>query len=63
MGPGGSLKSGSPGITTGSGHDDVQKVPKIWPRQGKSGLWVRSKGVLQMQTRFSELEPNLAKTL
>ena len=52
MGRGGSLKSGSPGITTGSGQDDVQKVPKIWPWQGKMGLWARRKGDIQIQTHI-----------
>ena len=33
MGPGGSLKSGSPGITTGSGHEsgkDLAAAGKEW---------------------------------
>ena len=37
MGPGGSLKSGSPGITTGSGQDDVAVA-------GKDGFVGKKKG-------------------
>ena len=59
MGPGGSLKSGSPGITTGSGHEsgkDLAAAGKEWFAGKKQRCFTDADS-------FFELEPNLAKTL